>query len=186
MRKCRPKGLAESIGFQWPTLRPTPPSSLRASSPRHEQGGRVETLMRRSWLSASCCSLLQPQSSFDCRRLAPANASANPTTPASAARDPRLSSGPLPVPSVPTSCRDLADAASSHVRQAGPTRLSARRVWSAYAADMGRSEFPLEPPSLAPRLWWAASRLAISKNDSSVVLRSEPPLSALSRARRSQ
>jgi hypothetical protein len=185
MTRCRPKGWAESIGFRWPTLWPTPPSRLRASSPRHEQGGRVETLMRRSCLSTSLPSALQPQSGFDGRRLASTQRLANPTTPASAARDTRLPSGPLPVPCARHPAVASADAAGSHFRHVGTTRLSARRVWSAYAADPGRSVSPLTS-SFAPQEWKAATRLYIICVDSSVVLRPKPHLPALSRARRCQ
>jgi hypothetical protein len=184
MRRCRPKGWAESIGFRWPTLWPTPTSRLRASSPRHEQGGRVETLMRRSYFEASCREDFQPQSGFDGRCLASTKRLANPTTPASAGRDPRLSSGRLPVPSARHPAVASADAASSHFRQVGTTRHCAKRVWSAYAADPGRSEFPLGPPSLAPHTEEAATRRYFVENDSSVVLRPKPPLPALWRARR--
>jgi hypothetical protein len=152
-KHCGPKVLPATVGYRKPTVDGacrSIASVRRASSPRPEQGGRVETLMQRSWLSTSCASLLQPQSGFDGRRLASTSGLANPTTPASAGRDPRLSSGPLPVPSARHPADASAVAAVSHM-PAASIRLSARRVWSAYAADPGRSEFPLEPPSLAPR-----------------------------------
>jgi hypothetical protein len=136
MSRYRPKGLAKGVGFQRPTA-----SGLRASSPRPDQGGIVETLIQASFISGSSLSCIAPESGFDRRRLAQALAIANPTTPASAG------ACPAPVPSH-ASARS-ADAAASHEPSA-PTRPSARRGWSAYADDGGRSEFPLEPPSFAP------------------------------------
>ncbi len=133
------------VGLQWPTLPHTAPlSSLRASSPSLDQGGIVKTLMQASFSSKErTVIVLTPQSGFDRRRLAVAN----PTTPASAAGDFRLSDSP---PSVPSLCS--ADAAGSQVPLA-PTRSSPSRVWSAYADDGERSAFPLEPPSFALFGW---------------------------------
>jgi hypothetical protein len=154
--RSRPKVLAKRVGFRWPT--PTA-SSPRASSPRLEQGGRLETLIQGICFEASCLSPFTPQSVFDCRRLATPGGSANPTTPASAGLRP-----------VPSGLRPLADAAGSHV-PAAPTHPLARRRWSAYADDSGRSAFPLGPPSFAPE-GVAATRPAISENDATVAFRS--------------
>lgn len=174
MSRCRPLVLAEGVGFQ----RPTPiASSLRASSPRLEQGGRVETLIRGIYIRASCST---PQSGFDCFRLAPPDGSANPTTPASADGDRSLSVAPPPVPSVATA--PSADAVVSHV-PAAPARPLARRRWSAYADDSGRSAFPLGPPSFAPE-GPPAKRASISLESLAVPLRSNRPSQAFSWARR--
>ena len=124
--RSRPKVLAKRVGFRWPT---PIASSPRASSPRLEQGGRSETLIQGICFHASCILAFTPQSVFACRRLATPEGYATPTTPASA--------GLRPVPSVPS-----ADAAGSHVPTA-PTHPLARRWWSAYADDGGRSAFPL-------------------------------------------
>jgi hypothetical protein len=162
MTNCGPKVLAKGIGFQ----RPTPnASSPRASSPRLEQGGRLETLIRGISFEVPFLSAFSPQSAFDCRRLASTDGLANPTTPASA--------GLRPVPSVPS-----ADAAGSHV-PAAPTHPLARRRWSAYADDSGRLAFPLEPPSCAPE-GRAATRPTIALNSSSAALRSVRGSSAFS------
>ncbi len=161
MTRCRPKVWAERVGFQWPTPHA---SSRRASSPRLEQGGRLETLIRGIWMQASC---LTPQSGFDCRRLAPPGGFTNPTTPASADVDHSLSLAPPPVPSV--AAAPSADARVLHV-PAAPARPFARRRWSAYADDSGRSAFPLEPPSVAPE-GEPAERASISLGGLAVAFR---------------
>jgi hypothetical protein len=166
LSRSRPKVLAKALGFRWPTPQA---SSSRASSPLLEQGGRLEILIQGICFEASCLSPFTPQSSFDCRRLASTDGLANPTTPASA--------GLRPVPSVPS-----ADAAGSHVPTA-PTHPLARRRWSAYADDSGRSAFPLGPPSFAPE-GVAAPRPAISRKDASVAFRSIRLSQAVLRARR--
>jgi hypothetical protein len=170
--RSRPKGLAKRVGFRWPTPKrafPALTSSPRASSPRLEQGGRREILIQGICFHASCISAFTPQSASACRRLATPRGYANPTTPASA--------GLRPVPSVPS-----ADAAGSHV-PAAPTHPLARRRWSAYADDSGRSAFPLEPPSFAPE-GAAATRPAISRKDATVAFRSLRLSQAALRARR--
>ncbi len=164
--RSRPKGLAKTVGFRWPTPNA---SSQRASSPRLEQGGRLEILIQGICFEASCLSSLTLQSAFDCRRLATPRGYANPTTPASAVL--------RTVPSVPS-----ADAAGSHV-PAAPTHPLARRRWSADADDSGRSAFPLEPPSFAPE-GVAAARPAISLHDATVAFRSIRLSQAALRARR--
>lgn len=161
-----PKVLAKALGFRKPTPNA---SSHQASSPRLEQGGRLEILMQGICFEASCLSPFTPQSAFDCRRLASTAGLANPTTPASAVL--------RTVPSVPS-----ADAAGSHV-PAAPTLPLARRRWSAYADDSGRSAFPLEPPSFAPE-GVAAERPAISGNDATVAFRSIRLSQVTLRARR--
>ena len=147
-----PKEWAKAVGFHKPAVRPDGPhiaSSSRASSPPLDQGGTLENLMQGIWQLGSH----SPHNRFSTVVvLASANALANPTTPASAVDDRR----PLVAPStVPAGLRPLAGAGGSQVPSA-PTRPPARRGWSAYADDSGRSEFPLEPPSFAPR-WWAAA-----------------------------
>ena len=174
MSRCGPKVLAERVGFQWPTLNA---SRLWASSPRLEQGGRLETLIRGIY-SRACGST--PQSGFDCRRLAPPSGSTNPTTPASADDERSLSLASPSVPSVASA--PSADAVVSHV-PAAPTRPLARRGWSACADDSGRSAFPLEPPSFAPE-GEPAKRAAISPDHALAVLRSIQPSADLSTARR--
>lgn len=174
MSRCRPKVLAERVGFQWPT---PIASSPRASSPRLEQGGRLETLIRGIYFQASC---LTPQSGFDCRRLAPPSGSTNPTTPASAVDERSLPLSSPPVPSV--AAAPSADAGVSHV-PAAPARPLARRRWSAYADDSGRLAFPLEPPSFAPE-GEPAKRAAISSDDAPGVQRSIRPSAGLLRVRR--
>jgi len=178
MSRCGPKVLAEGVGLQWPTAGAfgSLASSPRASSPRLDQGGSVKTLIR----GISAFRGFTPQSGFDCRRLAPPNGFANPTTPASAVGDRSLLLAPPTVPAADKSA--LAGAAGSHV-PAAPTRPAARRWWSAYADDSGRSEFPLEPPSFAPE-WWPAERASISLQDLAVVLRSIRVSTAFSGARR--
>ena len=147
MTRCRPRGLAESVGFRWPTLGAA--SALRTSSPRTDQGGSVKASCRPTFLSEFRCAVVAPQSDFDRRRFAPADASANPTTPASAGDDSSLSVAPPPVPSPPDGVS--ADAVAEH-EPAAPTRTPASRWWSAYTDDVGRSEFPLDkPPSFAPQ-----------------------------------
>lgn len=179
MNRCRPKVLAEGVGFQWPTPGPREAgytSSQRASSPRLEQGGTGKTLIRPTWLRldtnsqpAASKSRGSPQSALACRRLAPAGASANPTTPVPAGVDHDYVVPP-PVPSV--AATPSADAGCSHV-PAAPTRPPAGRRWSAYADDdSGRSAFPLEPPSFAPGTRWPATRAGISSHDLAVALRS--------------
>ena len=144
-----PKGWAKTVGFHKPAVRPVRPhitSSSRASSPPLDQGGRVENLMQGIWQQRSH----SPHNRFSTVvGLASSSVLANPTTPAAAVVDPF---GP---PTVPSGLRPSADAGVSQVPTA-PTRPLARRGWSAYADDSGRSEFPLEPPSFAPR-WWAAA-----------------------------
>ena len=169
----RPKVLAKGVGFRWPT---PIASSPRASSPRLEQGGSLETLIRGICFQASCLSPFTPQSSFDCRRAAPPRGSANPTTPAPAGHR-RFATRP-----VPSGLRPSADAAGSHV-PAAPTHPLARRRWSAYADDSGRSAFPLGPPSFAPQ-GVAAERPAISSHDASVAFRSISLSQAALRARK--
>jgi hypothetical protein len=179
MSRCRPQGLAETVGFQRPTLTGafgSLASSPRASSPRLEQGGRLETLIQRTSYPTVCIEDCSPQSGFDRRRLAPPNGSANPTTPASAGHR-RLATRP-----VPSGLSPSADAAGSHV-PAAPTHPLARRRWSAYADDGGRSAFPLEPPSFAPE-GLPATRASISLISAPVVLRSHRPLAAFSGPRR--
>jgi hypothetical protein len=166
--RSRPKVLANRVGFRWPTPNA---SSPQASSPRLEQGGRLETLIQGICFHASCIFAFTLQSSFDCRRLASTESLANPTTPASAVL--------RTVPSVPS-----ADAAGSHV-PAAPTHPLARRRWSAYADDSGRSAFPLEPPSFAPE-GVAATRPTISRKDATVAFRSIRLSQAVLRARRHQ
>lgn len=131
---------------------PVAPAAPQYSLPL-DQGGTLENLMQGIWQHPSH----SPHNRFSTVVvLASANALANPTTPASAVDDRR----PLVAPStVPAGLRPLADAGGSQVPSA-PTRPPARRGWSAYADDSGRSEFPLEPPSFAPR-WWAAAPPAI-------------------------
>ena len=164
MSRYRPQVLAERVGFQ----RPTPTgafgslaSSPRASSPHLEQGGSVETLIRRTWHGIGWLKGGSPQSGSDRRRLAPPIGSANPTTPASAGHR-RSATRPVPL-----GLRPSADAAGSHV-PAAPTHPLARRRWSADADDGGRSVFPLEPPSFAPE-GVAATRPATSWHGSSSV-----------------
>jgi hypothetical protein len=144
-----PKGWAKAAGFHKPTVRPVRPhiaSSSRALSPPLDQGGRLENLMQGIWQQRGH----SPHNRFSTVVvLASANVLANPTTPAAAVVDPF---GP---PTVPSGLRPSADAGVSQVPTA-PTRPLARRGWSAYADDSGRSDFPLEPPSFAPR-WWAAA-----------------------------
>jgi hypothetical protein len=144
------------VGFHKPTarlVRPHIASSSRASSPPLDQGGRLENLMQGIWQQRGHSPHNRVSTVVG---LAQAYAFANPTTPASAVDDRR----PLVAPStVPAGLRPLADAGGSQV-PAAPTRPPARRGWSAYADDSGRSEFPLEPPSFAPR-WWAAAPPAI-------------------------
>ena len=144
-----PKEWAKGAGFHKPTVRPVRPhiaSSSRALSPPLDQGGRLENLMQGIWQQRGH----SPHNRFSTVVvLASANVLANPTTPAAAVVDPF---GP---PTVPSGLRPSADAGVSQVPTA-PTRPLARRGWSAYADDSGRSEFPLEPPSFAPR-WWAAA-----------------------------
>jgi hypothetical protein len=155
MIRCWPVVRADRVGFRWPTVATSgDASSIRASSPRTDQGGSLKTLMQADSVSERTSCGIAPQSGFDCRRLAPATASANPTTPASAGADCSLRFAPAPVPS--SASADSADAGASHVLFA-PTRSPSRRRWSAYADDSGRSEFPLEPPSFAAR-WWAVPR----------------------------
>ncbi len=151
-----PKEWAKRVGFHKPTVRPARPhiaSSSRASSPQLDQGGTLENLMQGIWQQRGH----SPHNRFSTVVvLASASVLANPTTPASAVDDKR----PLVLPStVPAGLRPLADAGGSQV-PAAPTRPHARRGWSAYADDSGRSEFPLEPPSFAPR-WWVATPPAI-------------------------
>ncbi len=152
-----PKEWAKTVGFHKPTVRPARPhiaSSSRASSPPLDQGGRLENLMQGIWQQRGH----SPHNRFSTVvGLAQAFALANPTTPASAVDDRR----PLVLPStVPAGLRPTADAGGSQVPSA-PTRPPARRGWSAYADDSGRSEFPLEPPSFAPGGWAAAPPLLI-------------------------
>ncbi len=111
-----------------------------------------------------------PLEDIPLRRLAPPSGSANPTTPASAVL--------RTVPSVPS-----ADAAGSHV-PAAPTHPLARRRWSAYADDSGRSAFPLGPPSFAPEGVPRPDGAAISHKDASVAFRSIEAAQVLLRARR--
>lgn len=183
MSRCGPKVLAEGVGLQWPTAGAfgSLASSPRASSPRLDQGGSVKTLIRGFCFRTPDPSRLAftLHSGFDRRRLAPPTGSANPTTPASAVGDRSPLFAP---PTVPAGLRPLADAGVSHVPSA-PTRPAARRWWSAYADDSGRSAFPLEPPSFAPE-WWPAERASISLEDLAVVLRSIRASVALSGARR--
>lgn len=161
MSRCRPQVLAKGVGFQ----RPTPSaSSPRASSPWPEQGGSVKTLIQRTLSRPRNSAVSPPQSGFNRRRLAPLGGSANPTTPASAGLR-RFATRP-----VPSGLRPSADAAGSHV-PAALTHPLARRRWSAYADDVGRSAFPLEPPSFAPK-GLPATRAQISWNGSSAALRS--------------
>jgi hypothetical protein len=172
MKKCRPKGWAESIGFQWPT--PGQASSPRASSPRPDQGGSVKPSCRPTFVSEFGLIEVAPQSDFDRRRLASSNAFANPTTPASAVAS-------ATVPSPPAS--GSADAGGSHETRS-PTRAPTSRVWSASADDDGgRSEFPLEPPSFAAQ-WWAVKRPSSDWKDSAVDLPLFRVSQALSRRRR--
>jgi len=178
-RWCRPQVLAETVGFQWPTPSGafgSLASSPRASSPQLEQGGRVETLIQRPLSRPRKSAVGPPQSGFDRRRLAPLSGSANPTTPASAGHR-RFATRP-----VPSGLRPSADAAGSHV-PAAPTHPRARRRWSAYADDVGRSAFPLGPPSFAPK-GLPASRALISWNGSSAALRSSRPPAVVSGDRR--
>ncbi len=180
MSGCRPKLLADGVGFQRPTVGAagSVASSLRASSPCLDQGGSVKTLIRGICPHPSIPQpAFTPQSDFDCRRLASPAGSTNPTTPASAVGDRSLSFAP---PTVPSGLRLLADATVSHV-PAAPTRPAARRRWSAYADDSGRSEFPLEPPSFAPE-WWPARR-ALMLDALLVALRSIRVSEAISRPR---
>jgi len=170
MSRCRPKVLAERVGFQWPTVEGAEgslTSSLRASSPRLEQGGRVKTLIRGVCSAPVAHAAFTPQSGFDCRRLAPPDGSTTPTTPASAGVDRSLSLAPPPVPSVAAAPSAAAEA--SHV-PAAPARPLARRRWSAYADDSGRSAFPLRPPSFAPE-GWPAERAFISSDDAAIAFR---------------
>ncbi len=162
MTNYGPQVLAERVGLQWPTAGAFgPASSPRASSPRLDQGGTLETLMQGIW---------QPRGHSPHNRfstvvvLASANAFANPTTPAPAVADRRPSVAPATVPSAAAS----ADAWSSQV-PAAPTRPVAGRGWSAYADDRGRSAFPLEPPSFAPKEK-AATRPSVPLDDLAVVL----------------
>ena len=174
MSRCGPKVLAEAAGFQ----RPTVSLGLRPG-----QGGSVKALMQAAFRSGPASAEVgTPQSGFDRRRLATPEGSANPTTPASAAGDCSLRFAPPTVPS--PALAGSADATVSHV-PAAPTRPAARRWWSAYADDGGRSEFPLEPPSFAPG-WWPVKRASISLDGSSAALRSKRPSEALPEARRRQ
>jgi hypothetical protein len=171
--RCWPMVRAEGTGFR----RPTVSLGLRPG-----QGGSVKALMQAAF-GLRPAAVGAPQSGFDRRRLATPDGSANPTTPASAAGDTSLS---LATPSVP-SPSGSADAAVSHV-PAAPTRLAARRRWSACADDGGRSEFPLGPPSFAPG-WWPVKRASISLESldgSSVALRFLRTATALTEARSGQ
>jgi hypothetical protein len=136
MKRCRPQVLAKGVGFQWPTAGAfgSPASSSRASSPPLDQGGTLENLMQGIWQHRSH----SPHNRFSTVVvLASSCGLANPTTPASAVGDRR----PLVAPStVPSGLCPLADAGGSQVPPA-PTRPPARRGWSAYADDGGRSEF---------------------------------------------
>lgn len=183
MKRYGPKGLAKSVGFQWPTVAGAygPCASRpRASSPHLEQGGRVEILIRRSCSAPSGHGAVAPQSGFDCRRLAPPYGSANPTTPAPAAGRASLPLAPPSVPSVASA--PTADAMGSPVPGA-PARTFAGRGWSAYADDDRRSAFPLGPPSFAPE-GVPAKRAFISLAESAVPLRAVRLSGALSSARR--
>ena len=185
-RRSWPLVLTVGVGFQWPTLGPSPisppTSRLRASSPRLDQGGIVKTLMQgASLLLESNYSVSTPQSGFDRRRLASAFAFAAPTTPASAGPETSL---PVILGPVPSLVPHSADAAASHVPLA-PTRTTASRVWSAPADDDGeRSEFPLEPPSFA--LWRrpALKRAITNYQDLSVALLCDRQSLAISGPRR--
>ena len=165
MKRCRPKGWAESVGFQWPI--PRSASGQRASSPRPDQGGRVKASYRPTSVSGSSVNVVAPQSDFDRRRFTSSGAFANPTAPASAVADLRPSVSPAAVPS--PAVAGSADTDGSHV-PAAHTRAPATRWRSAYTDDDGgRSEFPLEPPSFATP-GWAVTRPFSLFNDSTVAL----------------
>ena len=61
-----PQEWARGVGFHKPTADPTTSSSRRASSPRLDQGGMVETLMEGVWKSVEMASQpFTPQSRSD-------------------------------------------------------------------------------------------------------------------------
>ncbi len=61
-----PQEWAKGVGFHKPTLSPTRSSSPRASSPRLDQGGIVETLMEGIWQTEEMAfEPFTPQSPFD-------------------------------------------------------------------------------------------------------------------------
>ena len=173
-----PQEWAKGVGFHKPTVGGlTPPTlpSQRALSPRLGQGGRVETLMQGIWPRRGHSPHNRISTVVGLEPLPYGLPFSNPTTPAAAVVDPF---GP---PTVPSGLRPSADAGVSHVPSA-PTRPLARRGWSAYADDCGRSEFPLEPPSERPK--GGRLRRPLILDDQRIAKRAERPFWGLSAARR--
>jgi hypothetical protein len=161
MKHCKPQVLAEGVGRRWPAPSGPQASSPRASSPQLEQGGTLENLMQGIWQHHSH----SPHNRLSTVVvLALPNGFANPTTPAPAIDDRRP---PVAPSTVPSGLCPSADAWGSQV-PATPTRPIAGRGWSAYADDSGRSAFPLEPPSSAPRRWSFQGRTSLSDGQSAV------------------
>jgi hypothetical protein len=159
-----------AVGFHKPTpqaarRRSTP--SLRTSSRRLGQGGRVETIMQGIWPRGGHSPHNLVSTVVGLEPLPYGLPFSNPTTPAAAVVDPCGS------PPVPSGLRPSADAGVSLV-PAALAPPTARRWWSAYADDWGRSAFLLEPPSSRPKEGGCAAMLFWTTRKSRDALKGRP------------